>query len=80
MDLLCELKVEWTSIDVLRMGIADEYYYLPAPGMVWIGVTPGTLSGKDGVVVAYKCRGLLRDAKITDVEVEIRESVVIRFL
>lgn len=46
--------------------------------IVWIGVMPGSLSGADGVVVASKCREFLVENDITDVEVEIHESVVIR--
>lgn len=38
---------------------------------------PGSLSGDDGVVVASKCRELLAEHGITDVE--IRESVVTRW-
>jgi hypothetical protein len=39
---------------------------------------PASLSGHDGVVVAFKCRELLVEYDIADVNVEIRESVVSR--
>lgn len=39
---------------------------------------PASLSGHDGVVVAFKCRELLLEYDIADVDVEIRESVVSR--
>ncbi|KAK7447031.1 hypothetical protein VKT23_014244 [Stygiomarasmius scandens] len=73
--LLDSMKVKWTSTDVVRIGNADESF---APVVLWIGVIPASLSGDDGVVVAFKCQGLLREYDITDVEVEIRESVVTR--
>jgi len=67
------MKVKWTSTDVVRIKPVDESF---APVVLWIGVIPGSLSGDDGVVVAFKCRETLRENDITDVEVEIRESVV----
>ncbi len=71
--LLDSMKVKWTSTDIVRIGIAEEYFH---PVILWIGVTPASLSGKDGVVVASKCRELLVEYDIDDVDVEIRESVV----
>ncbi|KAK7447047.1 hypothetical protein VKT23_014257 [Stygiomarasmius scandens] len=73
--LLDSMKVKWTSTDVVRIGNVDESF---APVVLWIGVIPASLSGDDGVVVAFKCQELLREYDITDVEVEIRESVVTR--
>jgi hypothetical protein len=72
-DILDSMKVYWTSTDVVRIGIAGEH---EAPVILWIGVLPSSLSGEDGVIVASKCRDLLREHHIDDVEVEIRESVV----
>ena len=72
-DLLDSMKVEWTSLDVVRIGDAEEYF---APVILWIGVSPASLSGHDGVNVAYKCRELLVEHDIVDVDVEIRESIV----
>ncbi|KAK0214038.1 hypothetical protein IW262DRAFT_292361 [Armillaria fumosa] len=71
---LDELDVNWTSTDVVRIG------RLPAsaPVILWIGVVPKSLSGEDGSTVACRCREVLREFDITDVEVEIRESSVIR--
>ncbi|KAF8267031.1 hypothetical protein EI94DRAFT_1731571 [Lactarius quietus] len=71
--LLDSMEVKFTSIDVIRMGIHDEY---GAPAVVWIGVKPSSLSGEDGVIVASRCRNLLVESDITDVDVEIRESEV----
>ncbi|KAH8111885.1 hypothetical protein DFH11DRAFT_1546184 [Phellopilus nigrolimitatus] len=75
--LLDSMDVEWTSTDVVRIGLANEPS-APAPVILWIGVFPESLSGDDGVAAAYKCRDLLVEFNITDVEVEIRESVVTR--
>ncbi|KAK7447030.1 hypothetical protein VKT23_014243 [Stygiomarasmius scandens] len=73
--LLDSMQVKWTSTDVVRIGNVDESF---APVVLWIGVMPTSLSGDDGVVVAFKCQELLGEYDITDVEVEIRESVVTR--
>ncbi|KAK0497222.1 hypothetical protein EDD18DRAFT_1161168 [Armillaria luteobubalina] len=74
--LLDSMKVKWTSTDVVRIGYAEEY---SAPVVLWIGVTPASLSGDDGVVAVSKCQELLKEHNIDDVEVEIRESVVTRW-
>jgi hypothetical protein len=73
--LLDSMKVKWTSTDVVRIGNAGES---SAPIILWIGVMPASLSGNDGVIVASKCRELLVEHEIADVDVEIRESVVSR--
>ncbi|KAJ7480076.1 hypothetical protein B0H11DRAFT_2422910 [Mycena galericulata] len=65
----------WTSTNVVHIVNAGES---SGPVIVWIGVIPGSLSGTKGVVVAAKCRDLLLEFKVTDVEVEIRESVITR--
>jgi hypothetical protein len=72
-DTLDSMNVYWTSTDVVRIGIAGER---EAPVILWIGVLPSSLSGEDGVIVASKCRDVLEEYDIDDVEVEIRESVV----
>ncbi|TFY68395.1 hypothetical protein EVG20_g3582 [Dentipellis fragilis] len=76
--LLDSMEVKWTSTDVVRIGNADEPYR-SAPVVLWIGVIPTSLSGADGVVVASKCKELLvAEYNITDVDVEIRQSIVAR--
>ncbi|CAA7262387.1 unnamed protein product [Cyclocybe aegerita] len=75
MDLLDSMKVKWTSLDVVRIGIVEEDF---APVILWIGVIPTSLSGEEGVIAAYKCHELLVECNITDVDVQIRESVVTR--
>lgn len=72
-NILESKGVQWTSIDLHRIGFAGERF---APVDVWIGVKPNTLSGIDGLAVAEECKQLLVASEILDVEVEIRESVV----
>lgn len=71
--LLDSMEVKWTSIDIVRIGDSEEYY---APAILWIGVMPASLPPNDGVIVASRCKALLEEHGITDVDVEIRESVV----
>ena len=72
--LLDSMEVKWTSTDVVRIRDVEESF---APVILWIGVIPTSLSGDDGVIVASKCRELLVECNIADVNVEIRESAVI---
>ncbi|KAJ7226228.1 hypothetical protein C8J57DRAFT_1093524, partial [Mycena rebaudengoi] len=74
-DLLDLMKVKWTSTDVVRIGNAGES---SAPVILWIGVMPASLAGNDGIAVASSCRQLLVENHLTDVDVEICESVVTR--
>ncbi|KAH7906810.1 hypothetical protein BJ138DRAFT_1117251 [Hygrophoropsis aurantiaca] len=84
--LLDAMHVQWTSTDVVRIVESSlPYSYSSsslssesAPVTLWIGVRPASLEGEEGVVVAAKCRALLVEADIVDVEVEICESVVTR--
>ncbi|TFY73127.1 hypothetical protein EWM64_g10885 [Hericium alpestre] len=46
--------------------------------ILWIGVKPDSLSYEVGIDVALQCKGLLVDRGINDVDVEIRQSEVIR--
>ena len=57
--------MNWASMDLVRIGV-----------IVWIGVKPDTLFGKDGLAAAKECKKLLVANNIYDVEVEIRGSVV----
>ncbi|KDQ08186.1 hypothetical protein BOTBODRAFT_180091 [Botryobasidium botryosum FD-172 SS1] len=68
--LLDSMEVKWTSLDIIRIRTAFH-----APIVLWIGVIPASLPGRDGINAACKCRELLEKYDITDVEVEIRESV-----
>lgn len=71
--LLTSMKIKWTSIDIVRIGYDGES---SAPVILWIGVIPASLSRGDGIIVAHMCRDILEEYGITDVDVEIRESVV----
>lgn len=73
--VLESMKVRWASIDICRIGYSEDSF---SPVVLWIGVTPGSLSGNDGVAVVSECHKLLVEYDITDVEVEIRESVIMQ--
>lgn len=66
------LKIMWTSIDVVRFAKVGE---APGPVVLWIGVTPKSLSGNEAYTAGLGCLTLLEEFDITDVEVEFRESV-----
>jgi len=70
---LTAMNVDWTSLDVVRIGIVGES---SAPIILWIGVVPKSLSGEDGRTVAFDARKILYKNGIQDIEVEIRESCV----
>ena len=71
--LLKSMKINWTSIDIVRIGYEGES---SAPVILWIGVIPESLSGGVGIIVSHRCRSILEQNRITDVDVEIRESVI----
>ena len=73
--LLDSMKVKWISTDVVRIRNTEESF---APVILWIGMMLRSLSGDDGAVVASKCREILGEYDIADVDVEIRESIVTR--
>ena len=58
--------------DLLQVGV------YPAPVVLWIGVKPKSLGGEEAHAAAFKCRDILHEQGITDVDVELRESSVIR--
>jgi len=76
-DILDAKGVMWTSTDVARIGFTGKSI---APVYIWIGVKPSTLSRLDGLNVALECKQVLVANSIHDVEVEIRESVVTRYI
>lgn len=75
-DFLDSVEVRWTTIDVVRF-IKVEKGKTIGPVILWIGVTPKTLSGKGAKTAAYGCLDILKVVEITDIEVEFRESVYI---
>ncbi|KAI0001528.1 hypothetical protein BJV74DRAFT_944493 [Russula compacta] len=72
---LDSFRVTWTSVDVVRFAIVGK---APGPPVLWIGVMPQSLSGKDAHTAAVDCKKLLESYQITDIEVEFRESIFTR--
>ena len=78
-DLLDSQGVLFTSIDVVRF-LNDGAGEVVGPVILWIGVRPDTLLGKDAFTSANGCLDLFATFGITDVEVEYRESVYTRLV
>jgi hypothetical protein len=75
-DLLESREVKYASVDIVHAGSdseEEEEEERPLPVILWISVTRGSLSRDDGLVAAHKCKALLEEHGVTDVEVEIRE-------
>ena len=75
-DLLKTMNVNWTSADILRIG-HEGLAVRPYPVILWLGVVPGSLSHDDGDVVAHESKKILQEHGIYDVDVEIRESIIL---
>ncbi|KAG6829475.1 hypothetical protein H0H93_014455, partial [Arthromyces matolae] len=74
-DLLDKQQVRFTSIDVVRFQTEISLWkHVIGPVVVWIGVSPDTLSGEDAFNSANSLLELLKTHDITDVDVEFRES------
>lgn len=74
LDILKRGQVDWTSVDLLRIGYDDEY---PKPVVVWIGIDPDSqVPYKVNYDTAVQCKQVLIDHDIKDVEVEMRGSRV----
>ena len=76
-ESLDSLNALWTSIDVVRFIKVGDGERV-GPVVLWIGVTPESLSNEDAHTAACRCLDLLREFGISDVEVEFRESVYTR--
>ncbi|KIM45521.1 hypothetical protein M413DRAFT_342997 [Hebeloma cylindrosporum] len=75
-DVLDSMGVKWNSMDLVRIGIVDEYAApRPIPVVVWIRVRPNTVSGKDGLAAVMECKKVLVMNNIYNVRVEMVESV-----
>ncbi|KAF8345616.1 hypothetical protein F5887DRAFT_917279 [Amanita rubescens] len=72
-DSLDSAGVLWTTIDVVRFFKVEKGEV--GPVVLWIGVSPNTLLGKDAHAAARSCLDLLQEFGVTDVEVEFRESI-----
>ena len=75
LDILESERVKFTSVDVVRIGAVGERC---PPVILWIGVLPESLTPVDGLDVALQCKELLEKNDIADIDVELRESIVIR--
>ncbi|KAL0069091.1 hypothetical protein AAF712_003777 [Marasmius tenuissimus] len=75
MEILNSKRVQWTALDVIRIAKVGEP---SAPVIVWIGILPQSLSPPNGLDVALECKQVLVRNSITDVDVEIRETLVSR--
>ncbi|KAN0072157.1 hypothetical protein V8E54_009886 [Elaphomyces granulatus] len=71
---LDKMQVLWTSLDIVRIGEVG----VPSTITLWIGVKPKSLDGEHANIAAFRCLDVLKVFGITDVDVEIRESLVIR--
>jgi len=70
------IDLKWTSIDLVRFA---EVGGLPGPPFLWVGVMPKTLSRDDAEVAARRCKDILAESGIEDVEIAFRESIFSRF-
>ena len=75
-DILDKGRVEWTSIDLVRIGNVGEH---PGSVVVWIGIKPGSQVSYDvHYDIASQCKQLLVVHDIKDVEVEMRCSQILQ--
>ncbi|TEB30431.1 hypothetical protein FA13DRAFT_1580895, partial [Coprinellus micaceus] len=71
-DYLVARAVQYTSLGPVRIGPRSD---AAPPVIIWVGVAPGSISGERGVEIAVGLRALLLANDITDVHVEICESL-----
>ncbi|KIJ12044.1 hypothetical protein PAXINDRAFT_163961 [Paxillus involutus ATCC 200175] len=69
------IDLKWTSIDPVRFAEAEKE---PGPLFLWVGVLPGTLSPDDAKGPAARCKELLLEYAINDVEIAFRKSIYTR--
>ncbi|KIM33494.1 hypothetical protein M408DRAFT_155554, partial [Serendipita vermifera MAFF 305830] len=75
-ECLDSVQITWTSVDVVRFAVVGE---VPGPPVLWIGVMPNKVSAEDAHTAAVGCLKLLDSYNLTDIEVEFRESVFVRY-
>ena len=68
---LLKKEVQCTILNPLRIGMADQFFSLPA---IIIGVNHDTLSPNFGLEIALKCRSILLSYQIEDVHIIVYES------
>lgn len=66
------IELKWTSFDPVRFAEAEKE---PGPLFLWVGVLPGTLSPEQAKGPSARCKELLLEYGITDVEIAVRESI-----
>jgi hypothetical protein len=69
------VELKWTSIDPTRFAEKGKE---PGPLFLWVGVMPGTLSPDNAKDAAVRCKEILLEYEINDVEIAFRESVFTR--
>ncbi|KAF5537902.1 hypothetical protein FPHYL_12674 [Fusarium phyllophilum] len=67
--------IDWNAIDILRCGSTHfKDRHLVRPVILFVSIEPESTTWLNGRAVALKCRDVLREHGINDVEVEIKES------
>ncbi|KAJ7600564.1 hypothetical protein C8J56DRAFT_813361 [Mycena floridula] len=76
-DILDKQQVRFSTIDVVRFRTVPDQQTsaFTSPVVIWIGVLPDSLAGKDAFNSANLILALLDKEGITDVDIEFRESV-----
>ncbi|KAL4080568.1 hypothetical protein J3A83DRAFT_4040136, partial [Scleroderma citrinum] len=65
------VDLRWTSIDPVRFAEVGKE---PGSLFLWVGMMPKTLSRDDAKVAAVRCKEILAEYEINDVEIAFRES------
>lgn len=69
------IYLRWTSIYPVRFAQVGKE---AGPLFLWVGVMPRTLSHQDAKDAAVRCKQILAESQITNVEIAFRESVFTR--
>ena len=69
-------ELKWTSIDPVRFFEGEKE---SGPLFLWVSIMPGTLSPDDSEDAAVRCKEILLEYDIVDVEIAFRESIFTRF-
>ena len=79
-DLLDKQHVCFSTIDLVRFRTVPDQQKpaVISPAVIWVGVLPDSLTGKDAFNSANTILALLKDEGIAAVDVEFRESVFSR--
>ncbi|KAF9485641.1 hypothetical protein BDN70DRAFT_870939 [Pholiota conissans] len=74
------IGLKWTTIDVVRFILVEPLKETGKPGslFLWVGVIPQSLSKRDAGAAAVRCKEILADYEISNVEIAFRESVFTR--